>query len=244
MNTQCVHWARGVVLGVLCGLPWAASSGGETCRQVHREQVVPGWEEVGSVRVLEAAVLPQGAVDCRFYPDHGQRLNIRVPFETGRLRGADYQVFYTDGSAFIQGQPDRPLAGSEPTLHWQFFCPPETRDSKAQLHCTLRKGALSIHYSPGLPLRLEVGQNRLKGSRVMLRVDENRPLSAPADDGFSPEQTQLLMTQMRNGTRLDSRYHDLSQSAPSYSSTPLFGIDQALEVAGKVFAQLNRRFEK
>lgn len=195
------------------------------------------------MQAVHSAVSPQGIVNCIYYPSRDQKLNVRVRFETGLFNGVEYKVFYTDGSAFIQGKRNEPLSDSSVEGKWRFSCKSDTAGTADAVRCGLSKGELSIVHTEGRPFEVELGRNLLHGSQLLVRIDENRAITAAAADGFSAEQSAAIITQMRSGKSVDSSYQDLSRQRPTYRTASLFGFVQALDIAAIIFEQLTKSAE-
>lgn len=224
-------------------LVWAAllvsagASADTDCTHTSRESYVSGWEEVDAQQLLHRPVMPQGTVNCTYFPDQDQKLNVLARFEQGVLNGAEYKVYYADGSATIQGERDQPLGSTDDPDNWRLLCKSAGHDRL--YHCTLNKGNLLLRKGADGAMTLTVGEQHRPDSEVLLRVDRNWAVTAPADSGFSVEQTGTLIEQMRTGQQADTRNQHLSRQGPSDKTLSLFGFNAALEILNNVFNQLN-----
>lgn len=217
----------------------SAAGAAPECTQTSREHHVDGWEDVSSVEHIHRRITPGGVIDCRYLPDQSSRLNILARFERGTLDGVGYQVQYGDGSGSIQGHADQPVATADPQDNWKLNCHAAGTASA----CTLHKGDLSVHKDSGNRVTLAIGSNPRKGSEWLLRVDTNWAVTAQADSGFSVEQSERLLSELRNGHKADTRYHGDSVQAPISRTMTLYGFKQAMEVMDRVLEQLRNPSE-
>jgi hypothetical protein len=224
-------------------LVWAALlvsanvSAGADCAHTSRERYVSGWEEVDAEQLLHRRITPDAAVNCSYFPDQSQKLNVLAKYEQGVLNGAEYKVYYADGSAVIQGERDQPLSDADYLDNWKLLCGNGQQSGTYQ--CTLSKGDMSLRKMADGTLTLNIGEHHRATSQLLLRVDTHWALTAPAESGFSAEQTRQLVEQMPAGTHVDTRYQDASRQGPSDKTMSLFGFKQALEILGEVLDQLN-----
>jgi len=213
----------------------SAAGAAPECTQTSREHYVGGWEEAPAVEVIYRRITPGGVIDCRFLPDPTNRLNILARYERGTVDGVRYKVHYSDGSAVIQGHADLPLATGNQQDNWNLTC--RQSEAEAAHHCTLRKGDISLHKDSENHLTLSIGDNPRTGSEMLLRVDTNWAVTAPADSGFTDQQTARLLSELRNGRKADTRYHNDSVRAPTDRSMTLYGFTQAVEIMDRVLEQ-------
>jgi hypothetical protein len=212
----------------------SAAGAAPECTQTSREHYVEGWEDVSSVENIHQRITPGGVIDCRYLPDRSGQLNILARYELGTLDGAGYKVQYSDGSGLIQGLSDQPVATANPQDNWKLNC----HTAGTASGCTLHKGDIRVHRDSANRVTLTIGVNPRKGSEWLLRVDTNWAVTAPADSGFSAEQTERLLSELRDGRKADTRYHDDSVRAPISRSMTLYGFSQALAVMDRVLEQL------
>jgi len=213
------------------------ASAGPECVHISRELYVGGWEEAHSTEVIYRRITPQAVINCRFLPDQGQNLNVLARYEQGVLNGAEYKLHYTDGSAVIQGERDKSLQNADYTEAWRLVC--KTAQPGNSHSCTLNKGDIYVRKDPDGTLTLDIGENRRAKSQVLLRVDTNWAVTTEAENGFSPDQTNMLVKQMKQGRHADTRYQDASRHRATDKTTTLFGFSQALDILDNVLRQLN-----
>lgn len=205
------------------------------CTHTSREQYVSGWEEVAAAERLQQRITAAGIVNCVYFPDQGQHLNVLARFEQGVLQGAGYKVYYSDGSGVVQGARDQPLAGAGYADTWRLSCdrtgPP--------FQCSLARGALVLQQAADGTRTLRIGSDPRAGTQLLLRVDTQWAVTAPAETGFTTEQTRTLLNQLRAGKSAAVGYHEASVRGVSNRTIPLFGFAQGLEILDTVLIQLN-----
>lgn len=207
------------------------------CLHTSREHYVSGWEEAASIERIYRPISAQGAIDCAFFPDPENRLNVLVRYEHGSVNGIGYRVHYADGSALIQGNGGIPFANADYADNWKLACRPSAHGQA--YHCTLGKGDLRVEKDAQGTPRLAIGEHHRKGSGLLLRVDTNWAVTAPVATGFSAGQTTQLLNQMRAGKKADTGYHDASLQGRTEKPLSLFGFAQALDIMDEVLEQLN-----
>jgi hypothetical protein len=207
------------------------------CAHTSREHYVKGWEEAPSIERIYQRISPQSTLGCSYYPDPDNRLNVLVRYELGAVDGVGYKLHYADGSAVIQGNRDVPLAQAGYQDEWKLAC--RKTPATSAYRCTLSRGDLRLEKDGAGRTSLTIGDNHRPGSELLLRVDTNWAVTAPAADGFSDAQTAQLLHQMRAGEKADTRYHDASLQGASQKPLPLYGFAQALDIMDRILDQLN-----
>ncbi len=207
------------------------------CTRISREQYVSGWEDVDAEQLLHRRITPEGVINCAYFPDQSEKLNVLARYEQGVLNDAEYKVYYTDGSAVIQGERDKPLADADYTDNWQLKCMQSVQDSP--YFCTLTKRDVLLRKDVDGTSTLNIGEHHQPNSQLLLRVDTQWAVTAPAETGFSADQTSKLLEQMRAGKQADTRYQHASRQGPSDETMSLFGFNPALEILNAVLYQLN-----
>jgi hypothetical protein len=224
-------------------LVWAAllfsvtASADTDCARSSREQYVGGWEDVDAIQLLHRRITPEGVINCTYFPDQTEQLNVLARYEQGVLNGAEYKVYYADGSAVIQGERDTPLANADYTDNWRLVCKPAGQGSPYS--CTISRGDVLLRKDADGALTLNIGEHQRADSQLLLRVDTQWAVTAFAATGFSVAQTSQLLEQMRAGKQAATRYQHASRQGPSDMTISLFGFNQALEIMNAVLEQLN-----
>lgn len=235
LSANRLTMAKQLLWGAL--LASATASAGPECVHISRELYVDGWEVAHSKEVIYRRITPQAVVNCRYLPDQGQKLNVLARYEQGVLNGAEYKLHYTDGSAVIQGERDKSLQNAGYTETWRLVC--KTAQPGNSRSCTLNKGDIHVRKDSDGTLTLDIGENRRAKSQVLLRVDTNWAVTTEAENGFSPDQTNVLVEQMKHGRQADTSYQDASRHRATDKTTTLFGFSQALDILDNVLGQLN-----
>ena len=207
------------------------------CESVSRQRYVDGWQEAASVQRITMRVTPGGKVYCEYYPDREQQLNLLVARERGHLDGIEYDLHYADGSAVIQGRDGKGLEDADYTDNWHLSC--RKFDSAAQALCSISRDDIVIRRAVDGKMLLTIGANYQESSEILARVKGQWAVTVPAAEGFSPDQIDKVLLQMRSGTSLESRYHQRDKQRPTDKKTSLYGFNQAMLLMDKVAAQLS-----
>lgn len=234
MNNRFLQLITVLELVATAALAGTAMAGDSECRHTSREHFVSGWKTADAVRVIHAPLTPDGVVYCAFYPDQSQKLNVRVAYETGIFKGAEYRIYYSDGSGKIQGSDVAALDDPDTRVHWALNC---RATSSERSHCSLKKADLEITRSPDGKSTLSLGHAWAENSGLLLRIDRHWAIEAQADVGFSADQSLLLMQQLQSGRVVDTRFHATGNRHPTYKTLSLFGFSQALEIVDQVIRQ-------
>ena len=200
----------------------------ESCAYISRSHYVDGWTEVGSKEGISTRITPDGVVNCSFFPNQGEKLNVLVRQERGDYQGVGYRIFYTDGSGLIQGEAEKPLDVADYEDNWRLRCRSNPSDKLGR--CVLQKGDLSIHRYQDGSFMIDVGSVKKPGSDMLIRVDANEAFRADAQDGFTNEQTGLILEQMRTGKKMSTRYENASNQSETDQTLNLFAYPQAADI--------------
>ncbi len=213
-----------------------AVSAEELCAYISRSHYVDGWEEVGSKEGISSPITHGGVVNCSFFPDQSEKLNVLVRQERGDYQNVEYRIFYTDGSGVIQGEAGKQLDVADYQDNWKLRC--RTNPSDQLRHCVLQKGDLSIHRYRDGSFMVDVGSNQKPGSNMLVRVDSNEAITADTQDGFTDEQTDLILEQVKTGKTVHTRYENVSNQWQTDSTVNLFAYPQAADIMEIVAADL------
>ena len=213
---------------------WAGAE--ESCAYISRSQYVDGWLDVGSREGLSGRITPGGEVNCSFFPDQDEKLNVLVRQERGDYQGIGYHIFYTDGSGVIQGEEGKPLDVADHKDNWKLRCRKNPADKLSR--CVLEKGDLLIHRYQDGSFMVDVGNNKKPGSELLVRVDDNAAITAEAQVGFTQAQTRLILEQMQTGKTLSTRYDDASNAWQTEKTISLFAYPQAAAIVEIIAADI------
>lgn len=59
----------------------------------------------------------------------------------------------------------------------------------------------------GTPI-ISIGSDHYPDSNITIRIDKNKPITAPAKAGFSKDQTKAILEQMNKGDAMLTRYNE------------------------------------
>ena len=224
----------------LLGILFSSVSAADTaCESVSRQRYVDGWQEKATVQRITAQVVTGSKVYCDYYPDREQQLNLLVARERGFLDGVEYELHYADGSAVIQGEAGKGLDNAEYTDNWHLSC--RYSESAGQVLCNIKKDDVVIERGVDGKVRLTISANYQESSDILIRVKGQWAVTASAAEGFSPEQNDKIILQMRSGVSLDARYHQRDKQRPTDKKIFLYGFNQAFLLMEKVARQLGAR---
>jgi len=208
-----------------------------TCDTVSRQRYVDGWHEIMGVQRISMRVTSGSTVYCDYYPDREQQLNLLVARERGHLEGVEYVLHYSDGSAVVQGQDGRGLGEVDYTDNWHLSC--RSYDSAGQVLCTIKKDDIVLERSADGMMQLTIGADYRESSDILVRVKGQRAVNASAAEGFTSVESDRIISQMRAGESLDSRYHERGKQRPTDRKTSLYGFNVIMLLMEKVVEQLN-----
>jgi len=200
----------------------------ELCAYISRDHYVDGWTEVGSKEGISSGITPGGVVNCSFFPDQSEKLNVLVRQERGNYQDVGYRIFYTDGSGVIQGEAGKPLDVADYEDNWRLRCRNNPSDKLGR--CVLQKGDISIHRYQDGSFMVDIGSNKSPGSDMLVRIDSNKAITADTQHGFSEQQTSLILEQMETGKTMNTRYKDASNQWETDKTTSLFAYPQAADI--------------
>jgi hypothetical protein len=200
----------------------------ELCTYISRSHYVDGWTEVGSKEGISTRITTGGVVNCSFFPNESEKLNVLVRQERGNFKGVLYRIFYTDGSGIIQGEAGKPLDVADDKDNWRLKCRSNPADKLGR--CVLQKGDISIHRYQDGSFMVDVGGDKKPGSDMLVRIDGNEAITADAQDGFTNEQTGLILKQMKTGKKMSTRYENASNQRETDQTINLFAYPQAAEI--------------
>jgi len=233
VNVSLQRLAHGYLLAMLASTCVSAE---ELCAYVSRSQYVDGWTEVGSKEGINGRITPEGVVNCSFFPDQGEKLNVLVRQERGSYQGIGYRIFYTDGSGVIQGESGKPLDVADYQDNWRLKCRANLSDSLRR--CVLQKGDLFIHRYQDGSFMVDVGSDKKSVSDMQVRIDNNEAVAANVQQGFTGEQTDLILEQMKTGKVIYTRYAGASNQWETEKTVNLFSYSRAADLVEIVASEI------
>lgn len=158
--------------------------------------------------------------------------NTRIRIETGTLEGVKYRIRFSDGIGTVQGLSTNTLDKDKYGTNWSTRCRLDEMDDRHW--CFLDRGDLTIWLTKdGTPYVL-VGYDHYPGSKIAVRVDKNKPITASAKIGFAKAQSLEIIEQLKNGQSALTRYEEWPYQIYRDSSVELFGFPQAWEILQKL----------
>lgn len=141
------------------------------------------------------------------------RLNPDSKVEEGEINGIRYHFYYSDGSGFVGGKlagttEDHGTPAVSPALSWDVGCAKDAVTDKKMCHMTVPHKNLWVWAYPKGRYAVSIGQDHFPGSTVTLRIDEGKPITAPAknEGTFSPQESARLITRLKGASRITTRY--------------------------------------
>jgi hypothetical protein len=156
--------------------------------------------------------------------------NVLHRVESGTLNGAKYRFDYTYGSGSVQGLPTNVLDILKDNYdeNWDLRC---MQDGMSDTHyCAMSRTGLIVGVFGASSYFVQIGNDHFPGSSIALRIDNAAPVTAPADPGFSPQQEAALVSAMKGGTSVLTRYVEWPHESNKDRSISLFGFGTALQI--------------
>ncbi|WP_052906163.1 hypothetical protein [Pseudomonas fluorescens] len=166
--------------------------------------------------------------------------NERLRTETGVYKGIKYRIYYSDGSGTIQGDKKSTLDTIK-DLHvtnWSTRC---KKDGMDDTHwCAISKDSVSIGIWKNGSHFISVGNDHFPSSNITLRVDQNAPISATAESGYTDKQVEMLIAQLKSGKSVLSRYQEWPYETNKDKAIDLFGFSEAWEMLNVIYNAPNQ----
>ena len=162
----------------------------------------------GSYPTIDAAEIIQidgplfagGRVKCDISLDYKTlKNNERKRIEEGTYKGIKYRIYYSDGSGAIQGQSTNILdyIKDKRGTNWATHCEADEMDDTHW--CSLNKKDLRVSiWKDGTPF-VSVGYSYYPGSKIAVRIDKNKPITANEKRGFTKAQSLKIIKQLKKG---------------------------------------------
>lgn len=155
--------------------------------------------------------------------------------EEGVYDGIRYQIYFSDGSGRIQGLPANTLdyVRDKHETNWSTQCKLDEMDDTHW--CSLEREDLMVGIrKDGTPF-VSVGSSHYPNSKIAVRVDKNKPISASEKIGFTKEQSKAIIEQFKEGESVLTRYQEWPYQSNEDKSFELFGFPQAWEILQKLY---------
>lgn len=235
--------ARALLLTLLVGVaglggcvptPTPAPRTAAEVRPAHRHRDLP------LRRIFpDAAMITEGGVEelkasTTFGPDY------RYQVETGALHGVKYQVYKSDGSGTVQGLPGNTLgADDDYGTNWHVGIDVDLIEDTHRAR--LRRGDLVIVRTSGGRTFVRVGHKHFPRSPMVVRIDDHAPIRAREDRGFTPEQVERILEQLRTGEVVTTRYMQWPYERYRDDRWTIFGFQEALTISDWLVEHLDRQ---
>ena len=100
--------------------------------------------------------------------------------------------------------------------------------------CSLDREDLRIGiWKDGTPF-VTVGNSHYPSSNIAVRVDKNKSITAPESTGFTKDQSIEIISQLKKGQSVLSRYQEWPYQSNKDKSLDLFGFPQAWAILQKI----------
>lgn len=179
---------------------------------------------------------PDATVEVSQRPYRPQPLAI----ESGTKDGVPYRIYHSDGSGSFAGEPGNELKLME-TGNWSVNCKIDPITDRR--HCYMKKGDLWVWAYDDGRRQVMVGGERdsYPHTQATVRVDRAAPLSSPAsaEGVFGPQNSRALISQMRAGEQVVTRYTDWPYRSFVTNTYTLHGFGAAYDYI--VWAVANMR---
>lgn len=236
MRSQLIIF--GVYFSVFCQ---GAFAGDECPKTEYGKSYRGNNPTVNSIEIIKrnSPIFEDGEIKCNIDMDYRKpNTNVRSRTETGTYKNIKYRFYYTDGSGTIQGDENSTLDTIK-DLHiknWSTSCKKDAMDDKHW--CTLTKEDVTFGIWKNGTYFINVGHSHYPRSKVTLRVDKNQPISISSDGEFSKKQIESLLSQIKNGQDIISRYQEWPYESNIDKTTSLYGFNAAWEILNAIYKEV------
>lgn len=156
--------------------------------------------------------------------------------EEGEINGVRYRFYYSDGSGFVGGRmartPDEhgtPAAST--ALSWDVACKKDAVTDRKMCHMTVPGKNLWVWAYPKGRYIVSIGQDHFPGSTVTVRIDEGKPITAPAknEGTFSPQESTRLIARLKGASKVTTRYMEWPNQYWVDETWELHAFNEALQ---------------
>jgi hypothetical protein len=205
------------------------------------------------------ALFPGGYVICQEHISPAQKEVWSSCEERGAYKNVNYIISYQTCDAVIQDEgidlPDYyDFFRRDPGDNWRMRCrlnpnslmsagSSDTHNlaNKNARECYLFRGDLSIGLGVDGAAFVTLGVGHRPRSEIIVQVDDSAPITAPSLDGFSREQSQTILNEMRSGTKFTGHYQKWVHQENIETVLDLDHFNVAWEILEVVWRQSNAR---
>ncbi len=219
----------------------------------HTRQIGNLVEEMSNTKCLQQArffvtiavlmivpVCAAGAQDfvdhtIKFTPNalvHGWKAFDIRKWQEGTVNGVYYE-FGRDGYGSFRRH------GADQKDQWSARCGKDAMDDYRW--CSITNGDLKIMYFDSDETRVRIGRDHYPGTRVRLRIDGGKPISA-SKKGWSGNSAKRVVDRLTAGRKATTRYQEWPYKSYKESTTDLFGLGLAYEYVVWAVHGQRRRF--
>ncbi|MCJ7662980.1 MAG: hypothetical protein MUO24_01930 [Desulfobacterales bacterium] len=231
---------RYIIAWLLPFLLWVQASRAEiVCPEIeYDESYKSNLPTVDEEEIIQSdrALFPNGILKCQVsFSYKTLKNNKRMRIEEGTYDGVRYRIFFSDGSGSIQGLPTNTLyyVKDKYGTNWSTQCKLDEMDDTHW--CSLNKGDLRVGIWKDGTLFVSVGSSHYPNSKIAVRVDKNKPISASEKSGFTKAQSEAIIEELMKGNSVLTRYQEWPYQSNKDKSVDLFGFPQAWEILQKIY---------
>lgn len=176
-------------------------------------------------------ILPGGEVYCHVTDSVLDRVTLISPVEKGSINGVDYRFWKTDrGGGRVQGVADSVVAAGldDYDTSWRIGCEVDAMDD--QRWCSIRRQDFSASLWKDGSWIILIGHQHFPGSDFSIRVDDRPAITADSNTGFSSDQIEQIMAQLKSGDAFLTRYEKWPRRTGVDAEVSAFGFAEAVAV--------------
>ena len=79
-----------------------------------------------------------------------------------------------------------------------------------------------------------IGRDHFPKSNIAIRIDQQTPISANAEDGFTSAQVSQIIEQLKSGSKALTRYQEWPYEKNKDQALDLYGFPEAWEIINTV----------